>query len=117
MCKIESVKNIDNSLVESDYGNPKSISSSLVLPYNYSNVDDILFKGQMLKSKTEIEKGIEEKLSALDAEELERLFSIRTGQLSYIEYMKRFCDRKFNSDFSREMSRSVGVYLKDFLHK
>ena len=53
----------------------------------------------------------------MDAEELQRLFSIRTGQLSYEEYMKRFCDRKFNSDFSREMSRSVGVYLKDFLHK
>ena len=53
----------------------------------------------------------------MDAEELERLFSVRAGQLSYGEYMKRFCDRKYNSDFSREMSRSVGEYLKDFLHK
>ena len=53
----------------------------------------------------------------MDEEELERLFSIRTGQLSYEEYMKRFCDRKFNSEFSREMSRSVGEYLSDFLHK
>ena len=26
----------------------------------------------------------------------------------------RFCDRKFNSDFSREMSRSVGEYLKEY---
>lgn len=32
---------IDYSEVESDYGNPKSISSSSVLPYNYSNIDDI----------------------------------------------------------------------------
>ena len=32
---------IDYSEVESDYGNPKSISSSSVLPYNYSNLDDI----------------------------------------------------------------------------
>lgn len=53
----------------------------------------------------------------MDAQELKQLFSIRTGQLSYEEYMKRFCDRKFNSDFSREMSRSVEEYLKDFLHK
>ncbi len=53
----------------------------------------------------------------MDPEELEQLFSIRTGQLSYEEYMKRFCDRKFNSEFSREMSRSVEEYLKDFLHK
>ena len=53
----------------------------------------------------------------MDAEELQRLFSIRAEQISYAEYMKRFCDRKFNSDFSREMSRSVGEYLSDFLHK
>lgn len=26
-----------------------------------------------------------------------------------------FCARKYNSDFSREMTRSVGEYLKDFL--
>ena len=32
---------IDYSEVESDYGNPKSISTSEVLPYNYSNVQDI----------------------------------------------------------------------------
>jgi len=32
---------IDYSEVESDYGNPKSISTSQVLPYNYSNVEDI----------------------------------------------------------------------------
>ena len=53
----------------------------------------------------------------MDAEELKQLFSIRAEQISYEEYMKRFCDRKFNSEFSREMSRSVGEYLKDFLHK
>ena len=32
---------IDFSEVESDYGNPKSISTSEVLPYNYSNIEDI----------------------------------------------------------------------------
>ena len=32
---------IDHSEVESDYGNPKSISTSAVLPYNYSNIEDI----------------------------------------------------------------------------
>ena len=53
----------------------------------------------------------------MDAEELEQLFSIRAEQIPYGEYMKRFCDRKYNSDFSREMSRSVAEYLEDFLHK
>jgi len=37
----EYANGIDNSLVECDYGNPKSISNSLVLPYNYTNLDDI----------------------------------------------------------------------------
>ena len=37
----EFANGIDNSEVESDYGNPKSISNSIVLPYDYSNVDEI----------------------------------------------------------------------------
>ena len=37
----EYANGIDNSEVESDRGNPKSISNSVVLPYDYSNVDDI----------------------------------------------------------------------------
>lgn len=31
------------------------------------------------------------------------------------EYIKRFCDRKYMSDFSREMSRSAKIYLEEFL--
>jgi len=37
----EYANGIDNSEVESDYGNPKSISNSVVLPYDYSNIDEI----------------------------------------------------------------------------
>ncbi len=33
---------IDNSLVETERGNPKSISNSVVLPYDYNNKDEIL---------------------------------------------------------------------------
>ena len=33
---------------------------------------------------------------------------------NYEEYMRSFCRRKYNSDFSREMTRSVEEYLKDF---
>ena len=53
----------------------------------------------------------------MESDELKELFGIRAGQIPYEEYMKRFCDRKYNSEFSREMSRSVGEYLGDFLHK
>ena len=53
----------------------------------------------------------------MEAGELQQLFGIRAEQISYEEYMQRFCNRKYNSEFSREMSRSVGVYLEEFLHK
>ena len=49
--------------------------------------------------------------------ELRRLFETRPRKDSYEDYMDRFCRFKHNSDFSREMTRSVGVYLEDFLHK
>ena len=29
-------------------------------------------------------------------------------------YLQAFCNRKYDSDFSREMSRSAAVYLQDF---
>ena len=32
----------------------------------------------------------------------------------YREWMQAFCDRKYNSDFAREMTRSVRKYLEDF---
>ena len=37
----EYANGIDNSEVESERGNPKSISTSVVLPYDYTNVDEI----------------------------------------------------------------------------
>lgn len=46
--------------------------------------------------------------------ELERLFSKKAGARPYAEWMQAFCDRKYNSDFSREMQRSVKEYWKDF---
>lgn len=36
------------------------------------------------------------------------------GEKEYGAYMRAFCARKYNSAFSGEMTRSVGVYLKDF---
>lgn len=50
----------------------------------------------------------------MDKDELKELFSIRTDIRAYEDYMKAFCERKYNSDFSKEMSRSVNEYLKQF---
>lgn len=48
----EYANGIDNSQVESDYGNPKSISNSFVLPYNYSKLEDIYKEIRRLSEAT-----------------------------------------------------------------
>ncbi|MBO7664175.1 MAG: nitroreductase family protein [Clostridia bacterium] len=47
-------------------------------------------------------------------EELKAMFAEKVSPRSYEEWMKAFCDRKYNSGFAREMSRSVRLYLRDF---
>lgn len=46
-------------------------------------------------------------------EELARLLEPAAGQ-DIGEHFRAFCTRKYNSDFSREMTRSVEKYLADF---
>ena len=47
-------------------------------------------------------------------DELRRMFDKETGTQSFEVWSRAFCDRKYNSDFSREMTRSVEEYLKSF---
>ena len=49
-----------------------------------------------------------------DSEEIRAMFAGRTGNQGYEEWMEAFWKRKYESDFSREMNRSMGVYLEDF---
>ena len=50
----------------------------------------------------------------MEKDELQELFGIKAKEKSYEDWMKAFCNRKYNSDFSVEMSRSVGEYLKQW---
>ncbi|MBR5490311.1 MAG: nitroreductase family protein [Oscillospiraceae bacterium] len=50
----------------------------------------------------------------MDEAELRNMLGYKAGQKSYEAWLKGFCDFKFNSDFSREMTRSVREYWKDF---
>lgn len=50
----------------------------------------------------------------MGAGELQEMLVPRAGQRPYGEWLKAFCDRKYHSDFAREMSRSVEEYLKAF---
>lgn len=48
-------------------------------------------------------------------QEIREMFSQRTGMQSYEKWMEAFWKRKYESDFSNEMNRSMEVYIKDFL--
>lgn len=50
----------------------------------------------------------------MDGDELRELFGPKAVARPYEEWMQAFCDRKYNSDFSREMTRSVTAYLREF---
>lgn len=47
--------------------------------------------------------------------ELREMFRGKTGQRSFEEWIGAFCQRKYQSDFSREMTRSVQRWLKPFV--
>lgn len=47
-------------------------------------------------------------------EDYRTMFEHRCGNSSFEEWMERFCNRKYNSDFAKEMTRSVEEYLKQF---
>lgn len=49
-----------------------------------------------------------------NGEELRRMFEKETTHKSFEEWAVAFCNRKYNSDFSKEMSRSVEEYLKSY---
>lgn len=50
----------------------------------------------------------------MDGEELREMLARNAGPRPYEEWLAAFCSRKYQSDFSREMSRSVEEYLKAF---
>ncbi len=49
-----------------------------------------------------------------NGEELRRMFAKECSAVPFEEWCRRFCERKYHSGFSREMSRSVAVYAGDF---
>lgn len=53
----------------------------------------------------------------LSGEELREMFKEREDQedFDFDDYIKKFCNRKYMSDFSLEMTRSSDLYLKNFI--
>lgn len=51
---------------------------------------------------------------SMGGEELQEMLTPRCSRQSFEEWIGAFCERKYNSDFSKEMTQSVGEYLKQF---
>ena len=49
-----------------------------------------------------------------DGAAIRRMFERRSGALGYDVWVKKFHDRKYDSDFAREMTRSVEAYLEEY---
>lgn len=50
----------------------------------------------------------------MEEKELKEMLLKNVQNDTYEQWLSAFCNRKYNSDFSREMSRSVEEYLKNF---
>ena len=48
------------------------------------------------------------------SEELRAMFAGRSGELGYDAWVRKFHDRKYDSGFSREMTRSVEEWLGEY---
>ena len=51
----------------------------------------------------------------MDGQELRTMLTGRTGAQGFEDWCAAFCARKYDSDFSREMTRSVEEYLHQFM--
>lgn len=51
---------------------------------------------------------------SMDGKELREMFANRAASNGFDAYMKAFCARKYDSDFSREMTRSTAKYIQQF---
>lgn len=51
---------------------------------------------------------------SMEGEELREMFAHQCENRSFEDWCSAFCQRKYNSEFSREMTRSVEEYLKQF---
>lgn len=56
----------------------------------------------------------ENRYHRMDNAQLREMFKGKAAEGEYEAWMRAFCERKYNSGFAREMSRSVSEYLKQY---
>ena len=56
----------------------------------------------------------ENRYRILDETELRHMLEDKAGEKPYEVWLNAFCQRKYNSEFSQEMTRSVAAYLRQY---
>ena len=93
-------------------GLPEHVFPAAMLVFGYPT------EGQKLREKPQ-RAGMEyivheNRYREMDGAQLRKLLGKGKNEAEYREWMAAFCKRKYNSDFAREMSRSVREYLKQY---
>ena len=93
-------------------GLPKYVFPAAMLVFGYPTEQQ---KTRTKPERADMEHIVHENgYREMDGVELRKLFGKKPIEKEYTDWMKAFCNRKYNSDFSKEMTRSVKEFLKDF---
>jgi len=94
---------------------PKYVFPATLIVFGYPKDDQI----NRIKPKRESLKHLvcENTYHLSTEDELKNMFIEKqelANENEYLMWMKKFCDRKYNSEFSKEMTRSVHQYFKEY---
>lgn len=91
---------------------PSHVFPACMLVFGYPTPDQ---KERQKPKRVELSHIVHENhYRSMDSSELKDMLSYKAIAKRYEDWMQSFCDFKFNSDFSREMTRSVSCYLEEY---
>ncbi|MBR1708281.1 MAG: nitroreductase family protein [Clostridia bacterium] len=93
-------------------GLPEFVVPAAMVVFGYPTEDQ---KARKKPNRADLDLVVHEnRYRRFSKEDRARRLSANRGDVPYESYMQAFCKRKYNSDFSREMTRSCEVYLGSF---
>ena len=87
---------------------PENVFPAAMLVFGYPTEQQIRRKKPVRVPMEYIVR--ENSYGTMDDEEIRGMFREKSGG-DFDDYMRKFCKRKYNSDFAREMSRSIRAFL------
>ena len=93
-------------------GLPQYVFPAVMAVFGYPTVQQ---KERQKPKRFELEDIVcENTYQVKNSESIRRMFAERCGQNTFEEWITKFCNRKYNSDFAKEMTCSVEMYLREY---